>query len=163
MGGGGTSIALLRFKLDTICWCVVNVTPRPLYPLEETRYPQRSRRGGPQGRSGRVQKISPPPGFDYQTVQPVASSYTDWTNTAHPKRLIPYKSVARCSTLWSVGRQVSSVELKRVLGWQLQNKLLTDYRFCAPRLSVWLISFWCLYVYKSINATLYNFNTITVL
>jgi hypothetical protein len=25
-----------------------------------------------------VRKISPPPGFDSQTVQPVASHYTDW-------------------------------------------------------------------------------------
>ena len=32
--------------------------------------------GGPQGRS--VRKISPPPGFDLRTVQPVASRYTDW-------------------------------------------------------------------------------------
>jgi hypothetical protein len=32
----------------------------------------------PQGRSGRVQKNSPPPGFDPRTVQPVASRYTDW-------------------------------------------------------------------------------------
>ena len=31
----------------------------------------------PQGRSGRVRKVSPPPGFDPQTVQPVASRYTD--------------------------------------------------------------------------------------
>ena len=34
--------------------------------------------GGPQGRSGRVRKISPPPGFDPRTVQPVASRYTDY-------------------------------------------------------------------------------------
>ena len=33
--------------------------------------------GGPQGQSGRVRKISPPPGFDPRTVQPVASRYTD--------------------------------------------------------------------------------------
>jgi hypothetical protein len=32
---------------------------------------------GPQGRSGRVRKISSPPGFDPRTVQPVASRYTD--------------------------------------------------------------------------------------
>jgi len=32
---------------------------------------------GLHGRSGRVRKISPPPGFDPQTVQPVASRYTD--------------------------------------------------------------------------------------
>jgi hypothetical protein len=34
--------------------------------------------GGPQGRSGRVQKISPPPWFDPQTIQSIASCYTDW-------------------------------------------------------------------------------------
>jgi len=34
--------------------------------------------GGPQGRSGQVRKISPPPGFDPQAVQPVASRYTYW-------------------------------------------------------------------------------------
>jgi hypothetical protein len=33
--------------------------------------------GGPQGRSGQVRKISPPPGFDPRTVQPVASRFTD--------------------------------------------------------------------------------------
>jgi hypothetical protein len=33
--------------------------------------------GGPQGRSGQVRKISPTPGFDRRTVQPVASRYTD--------------------------------------------------------------------------------------
>ena len=32
--------------------------------------------GGPQGRSGRVRKISPQPGFDPRTVLPVASRYT---------------------------------------------------------------------------------------
>jgi hypothetical protein len=38
---------------------------------------------GPQGRSGRVRKISPPPGFDPRTVQPVASRYADWAIPAH--------------------------------------------------------------------------------
>ena len=32
---------------------------------------------GPQGRSGRVRKISPPQGFDPRTLQTVASRYTD--------------------------------------------------------------------------------------
>ena len=36
------------------------------------------RLGGPQGRSGRVRKISLPPGFDPRAVQPVASRYIDW-------------------------------------------------------------------------------------
>jgi hypothetical protein len=44
---------------------------------KETLYPLYRRLGGPQGRSGRVWKISTPQGFDSRTVQPVASRYTD--------------------------------------------------------------------------------------
>jgi len=69
---------------------VVNATPRPLYPPGKTRYPLYRRLDGPQGRSGRVRNISPPPGFDPRTVQPVASRYTDWGTPAH---ILPY-----CST-----------------------------------------------------------------
>jgi hypothetical protein len=42
----------------------------------KTRYPLYGRLGGPQRRSGQVRKISPPPGFDSRTVQPVASLIT---------------------------------------------------------------------------------------
>jgi len=38
---------------------------------------------GPQGRSGRVRKISFLPGFDPRTVQPIVSHYTDWAIPAH--------------------------------------------------------------------------------
>jgi len=41
-------------------------------PPGKTRYPLYRRLGGPQGRSGQVRKISPQPGFDPRTVQPVA-------------------------------------------------------------------------------------------
>jgi hypothetical protein len=50
--------------------------PAALFP-GMTRYPMYRRLGRPQGRSGRVLKISPPLGFDPRTVQLVASSYTD--------------------------------------------------------------------------------------
>ena len=52
-------------------------TPRPgrFIPGKETRYPLYRRLGGPQGRSGRVRKISLPPGFDPRTL--LASRYTD--------------------------------------------------------------------------------------
>jgi len=52
--------------------------PSSSLPLRKTWYPLYRRLGGPQGQSGQVQKISPPPGFDPQTVQPVASRYTDY-------------------------------------------------------------------------------------
>ena len=41
-------------------------------PPGKTRHPLYRRLGGPQGRSGRARKISPPSGFDHRTVQPVA-------------------------------------------------------------------------------------------
>jgi len=47
-------------------------------PPGKTRYPLYRRLGGPQGRSGQVWKISPSPGFDPRTVQPLASRNMDW-------------------------------------------------------------------------------------
>jgi hypothetical protein len=52
--------------------------PGRTLPPGKTRYPLYRRLGGPQGRSGRVQKMSPPPGFDPLTVEPVGIRYTDW-------------------------------------------------------------------------------------
>jgi hypothetical protein len=57
---------------------VVNATPRPLYPREIDEAPN-LQEAGLQGRSGKARKISPQPGFDSRTVQPIASRYTDWT------------------------------------------------------------------------------------
>ena len=63
---------------------MVNVTLRPLNPRErETEYQLYRRLGGPQGRSGRLRKISPIPGFDPSTIQPVASRCTYWAIAAH--------------------------------------------------------------------------------
>jgi len=47
-------------------------------PCGKTWYPLYRRLGRPQGLSGQVQKISPPLRFDPQTLQPVASRYTNW-------------------------------------------------------------------------------------
>jgi hypothetical protein len=52
-------------------------------PPGMTRYPLYRRLGRPQGRSGRVLTISPPLGFDTQTVQLVASCCTDYAIPAH--------------------------------------------------------------------------------
>jgi hypothetical protein len=62
--------------------------PAALPPVM-TLYPLYRRLGGPQGQSGRVLKISPPPGFDPRTVQPVVSRYTDWAISAHKYNVLP--------------------------------------------------------------------------
>jgi hypothetical protein len=73
---GSRGIALLFHDLGARRGWVVSTTLQPLYP-GKTRYPLYRRLGGPQGRPGRVRKISPPPGFDPLTVQPVVSNSTD--------------------------------------------------------------------------------------
>jgi len=54
-------------------------------PPGMNRYPLYRRLGGPQGRSGRVRKISSLPEFDTRIVQPVASRYTDYAIPAYQK------------------------------------------------------------------------------
>jgi hypothetical protein len=46
-------------------------------PAGRTWYPSSRRLGEAQGRYGQVSKISPPLGYDPQTIQPVASRYND--------------------------------------------------------------------------------------
>ena len=58
--------------------------PRPgRFTPWNTWYPFYRRLCRPQGQSGRVWKISPPLGFDPQTVQPFVSRYTDYAIPAH--------------------------------------------------------------------------------
>jgi len=65
----------LTSALDGGGWSTTR--PDRFTPEKVTRYPLYRRLGGPQGRGGRVRKISPPLGFDPRTVQPVASRYSD--------------------------------------------------------------------------------------
>ena len=68
--------------LDVGEWSSQRHAPAALHP-GKTHYPLYRRLGGPQGRSGRVRKISPSPRFDSQTVQLVVSRYTDRAIAAH--------------------------------------------------------------------------------
>ena len=56
--------------------------PTALLPIK-TRYPLYRRLGEPQGRSGRMRKVSPPPGFNPRTVQPLMSCYNNYVIPAH--------------------------------------------------------------------------------
>ena len=62
-------------------------------PGKETRYPSCRRLDGPQGRSGEMRKISPPPGFDPRNIQPVASRCADY---AIPSLMLPVLSDNFC-------------------------------------------------------------------
>jgi hypothetical protein len=62
--------------------------PAALPPANDPLY---RRLGRPQGRSGLVLKISPPPGFDPRTVQLVASRYTDYAILV---KMVVYKLIS---------------------------------------------------------------------
>jgi hypothetical protein len=72
-----SSTLSLTLTLDEGGWS--SSRPGRFTPGKETRYPLYRRLGGLQDRSGQVRKISPPPGFDPRTVQPVVSRCTDYT------------------------------------------------------------------------------------
>ena len=63
-------------------------------PPGTTHYSLHRRLGGPQGRSGLVQKILPPPEFEPRIVHAVASRYTDYAIPAH--------DLFRLELIWSL-------------------------------------------------------------
>jgi hypothetical protein len=73
---------------------VVSASPLAALLPGMTWYPLYRSQGRPQGRSGRVRKISLPLAFDPRTVQPVASRYTSY---AIPAKIGVYIwSIALC-------------------------------------------------------------------
>ena len=78
--------------------------PGSTLPPGKTRYPMYRQLGGPQGRSGHVRKISPPPGFNPRTVQPVGSRYTVYATRPTEVRIYPKincKFLHLCQSLYS--------------------------------------------------------------
>ena len=60
--------------------------PWPLFTPGKDPVPIVQKAGWAPGQSGQVQKISPPPGFDPWTIQPIATHYTNYTTS--PTKLI---------------------------------------------------------------------------
>jgi hypothetical protein len=88
-GRGSEGIALLCFlDLGTLSGEGSASRPGRFLPPGKTRYPLCRWLGGPQGQSGQVRKISPPPGFDHRSVQPVSQSLYRLSYPGHMKRII---------------------------------------------------------------------------
>jgi len=72
-------------------------------PPGKTQCPLYRRLGGPQGRSGQVRNISPPPGFDPRTAQPVARRYTDYAT--RPTICVLLSPISRKLNIYFAGLQ----------------------------------------------------------
>ena len=73
---------MLKFEKKSVAKRLTSALDRDVWSISllpaMNRYSLYRRLDGYQGRSGRMRKISPPPGFDTRAVQPVAIRYTDW-------------------------------------------------------------------------------------
>ena len=120
---------------------VVEATPRPLYPPGKTQYPLYKRLGGPQGRSGRVWKISPTPGFDPRTVQPVVNRCTDWAIPAHKQNSYNILTVKLyVSILYTDHCQVSyknTTDRLSCIKCSLRNEMKQNEELCFDSPCVW--------------------------
>jgi hypothetical protein len=67
--------------------------PSCFMPRKETHYPLYRRLGETHSRSGWVWKISSPPGFHPNTIQPVASHYTDYPTLTHIGISVQYNCI----------------------------------------------------------------------
>jgi hypothetical protein len=100
-------------------------------PPGKIRYPLYRRLGWPQGRSGLVRKISPPPGFDPRTAQLVASRYTDW---AIPARIWEVNCL-KIFIFYSIDRKKYFKEFGGTYCLQLQSRTLTIERISSSETS----------------------------
>jgi hypothetical protein len=79
----------------------VSVRPWPLFIPGKTQYPLCRSLGGPQGWSGQLQEISPPPGFYPRTIQPVTSHYTNYATRPTIGWVVQDISKDHSASLWS--------------------------------------------------------------
>ena len=135
--------------------CGASTTPRPLYLREKIRYPSYRRLGGPQGRSGRVRKISPPPGFDPRTVQPVASRYTDWaipSSATTVTETIPVQNTIKLT----ISIQIHQKQWAKQEQLKYRNVSATHSRhYCLLSVEQHRFSsFWCNYMFPFFSSTI---------
>jgi len=112
---------------------LTSATHRPLCPLAKTTGTCCT--GGwfaPGGRSGRMRKFFPPPGFDLQTVQPLASRYTDYATQVLRREVPPsYSEQTKC---WGPKKEVavyfqcSGTSIPNNTTLRVDSSRNTDYR-----------------------------------
>ena len=144
-------------------------------PPGKTWYALYRRLGGPQGRSGQVQKISPPPGFDPRTVQPIASRYTDYATrptiygVAHNIIYCGHIKGSCVGHIWSVYEMLPNVLVASISTFlfteqgRLKNKSQTTAVFSVYRkkMSVFLCIVYCASLYNLVNKSNWVHNSVS--
>ena len=91
------------------------------------------------GRSARVRKISPPPGFDTRTIHPVACRYIDWTIPAHISTITFFKFILNIrNSAWTFSFLIKakcSLRLESQRKWKCA--LSMNLSVMQPTILVW--------------------------
>ena len=90
---------------------MVSATPRATLSTGRNSIPILQGSGGPQGRSGRMRKKSPIPGFDPRAVQPAASSCADYTFPVQNRTKLPKGNLSLIRKGIANGRTVKDREI----------------------------------------------------
>ena len=121
-------------------------------PLGKTRYPLYRRVDGPQGRSGHVRKISPPPEFDPRIVQSVYSRYTDYATRPNVWRKEVYKMsalvdfVVKDSPSWN--STIIWNNTQQLYSRLFLNTNIIDYKICSANGRFWSFLLFGVYSYS---------------
>jgi hypothetical protein len=95
-------------------------------PPGKTRYPLYRRLGGPQCRSGRVRKISPPPGFDSSTAVQCTFTHKQYTEQHSSTVHIYTQSVYRTTQQYSSHLHTNSAKNNTVVQYTFTHKQYTE-------------------------------------
>jgi hypothetical protein len=116
---------------------------------KETHYPLYRRLGGPQGRSGWVQKISPP-GLGPWTVQSVVSRYTNYAIPVHRTGDTTVKYYFReCRTgVWCTFKLH---RFQRNMSWNMDARLTHFLAHSKNRYKKWLLACSYLFIYACLS------------
>ena len=101
-------------------------SPGHTLPPGKTQYPLYRRLGGPQGRSGRAENLTPS-GFDPRTAEPIVSRYTYWaTRPTNVQQWLDKKTVMFLqSTTW-IYKDVAWSSLVLLFWYKSYGHILTN-------------------------------------
>lgn len=147
--GRGIALLIHNLWLERGWWSIL--CSSHFTPWKNSQYGLWRMLGGPQGGSGRRLKISHPPGFEPQTVQPVARHYTYYVMLGafifiYNRYLykLPQRHYTKFQSSMIVCRSVNTISIQAVVFWVVTPCSQACRYQCSSKMSVLMYkTTWC--------------------